>query len=75
MAALLAREAVALDGSPQTEGTLLSTLLRSPAVLGTFSLPTNSTPHVAISPDGAHGSRVGHRGRQRALLQRAHARA
>jgi WD40 repeat protein/DNA-binding SARP family transcriptional activator len=53
VAALLAREAVALDGSPQTEGTLLSTLLRSPAVLGTFSLPTNSTPHVAISPDGA----------------------
>ena len=52
VAALLAREAVALDGSPQTEGTLLSTLLRSPAVLGTFSLPTNSTPHVAISPDG-----------------------
>jgi WD40 repeat protein/DNA-binding SARP family transcriptional activator len=53
VAALLAREAVALDGSPQTEGTLLSTLLRSPAVLGTFPLPTNSTPHVAISPDGA----------------------
>jgi WD40 repeat protein/DNA-binding SARP family transcriptional activator len=52
VAALLAREAVALDRSPQTEGTLLSTLLRSPAVLGTFSLPTNSTPHVAISPDG-----------------------
>jgi WD40 repeat protein/DNA-binding SARP family transcriptional activator len=52
MAALLAREAVTLDTSPQTEGTLLSTLLRSPDVLATFSLPTNSTPHVAISPDG-----------------------
>jgi WD40 repeat protein/DNA-binding SARP family transcriptional activator len=52
VAALLAREAVALDRSPQSEGTLLSTLLRSPAVLGTFPLPTNSTPHVAISPDG-----------------------
>jgi WD40 repeat protein/DNA-binding SARP family transcriptional activator len=52
VAALLAREAVALDRSPQTEGTLLSTLLRGPAVLGTFPLPTNSTPHVAVSPDG-----------------------
>ncbi len=52
VAALLAREAVALDGSPQTEGTLLSTLLRSPAVVATFGLPTNSTPQVAVSPDG-----------------------
>ena len=52
VAALLAREAVALDRSPQTEGNLLSTLLRSPAVIATFSLPTNSSPHVAVSPDG-----------------------
>ncbi len=52
VAALLAREAVALDRSPQTEGTLLTTLLRSPAVVATFSLPTNSTPQVAVSPDG-----------------------
>ena len=52
VAALLAREAVVLDRSPQTEGTLLSTLLRSPAVISAFSLPTNSTPHVAVSPDG-----------------------
>jgi WD40 repeat protein/DNA-binding SARP family transcriptional activator len=52
VASLLAREAVALDRSPQTEGTLLSTLLRSPAVIAAFSLPTNSTPHVAVSPDG-----------------------
>lgn len=52
VAALLAREAVALDRSPQSEGTLLATLLRSPAVLGTYALPTNSTPHVAVSPDG-----------------------
>ena len=53
VAALLAREAVALDRSPQTESALLSTLLRSPTVLGTFALPTNSTPHVAVSPDGS----------------------
>jgi WD40 repeat protein/DNA-binding SARP family transcriptional activator len=52
LAALLAREAVALDRSPQTEGNLLSTLLRSPAVVATFPLPTNSTPQVALSPDG-----------------------
>jgi WD40 repeat protein/DNA-binding SARP family transcriptional activator len=52
VAALLAREAVALDRSPQTEGNLLSTLLRSPAVIATYGLPTNSTPQVAVSPDG-----------------------
>jgi WD40 repeat protein len=52
VAALLAREAVTLERSPQTEGNLLSTLLRSPAVTATFLLPTNSTPHVAVSPDG-----------------------
>ncbi|MBV9335859.1 MAG: hypothetical protein JO243_08190, partial [Solirubrobacterales bacterium] len=52
VAALLAREAVALDRSPQTEGTLLATLLRSPAVIAAFSLPTTSTPHVTVSPDG-----------------------
>ena len=46
MAALLAREGVALDRSPQTEGTLLTTLLRSPAVLGTFPLSTDSTPQL-----------------------------
>ncbi len=51
VAALLAREAVALDRSPQTEANLLSTLLRSPAVIATFPLPTNSAPHVAVAPD------------------------
>ena len=44
VAALLAREAVALDRSPQTEGTLFSTLLRSPAAVATFSMPTSSAP-------------------------------
>ena len=52
VAMLLAREAVSLDRSPQTEGTLLSTLLRYPAVVGTFALPTDSTPQLALSPDG-----------------------
>ena len=52
VAALLAREAVALDRSPQTEGTLFSTLLRSPAAVATFSMPTSSAPQVSVSPDG-----------------------
>ncbi|MGA2925788.1 MAG: BTAD domain-containing putative transcriptional regulator [Solirubrobacteraceae bacterium] len=52
VAMLLAREAVTLDRSPQTEGTLLSTLLRSPAVIGTFALPADAAPLLALSPDG-----------------------
>ncbi len=52
VAMLLAREAVRLDRSPQTEGTLLSTLLRSPAVTGSFALPTGSSPELGLSPDG-----------------------
>ncbi|HEX4009145.1 MAG TPA: BTAD domain-containing putative transcriptional regulator [Solirubrobacteraceae bacterium] len=52
VAMLLAREAVSLDRSPQTEGALLSTLLRYPAVVGTFALPTDSAPQLALSPDG-----------------------
>jgi WD40 repeat protein len=52
-AMLLARESLRLDGSPETEGTLLSTLLRSPAAVATFSLPLASRPlPVAVSPDG-----------------------
>jgi hypothetical protein len=52
VAALLAREAVALDRSPQTEGTLLSTLMRSPALIATFPMPTNAAPNVSVAPDG-----------------------
>jgi len=52
VAMLLAREAVTLDRAPQTDGTLLSTLLRSPALIGTFALPTNSAPQLALSADG-----------------------
>ena len=51
-AMLLAREAVNLDRSPQTEGTLLATLQRSPAVIGTFALPVDLAPQLALSPDG-----------------------
>jgi WD40 repeat protein/class 3 adenylate cyclase len=52
-AMLLARQGALLDRSPQTEGTLLATLLRSPAVRGTFTLPIQSRPRqIAVSPDG-----------------------
>jgi WD40 repeat protein/DNA-binding SARP family transcriptional activator len=52
-AMLLAGEAVRLNRSMQTEGTLLATLLRSPNVLGTITSPILSRPqHISISPDG-----------------------
>lgn len=50
---LLAREAINLDGSTQTQGALLSTLLRSPAAIGTFSFPIEARPLAATAtPDG-----------------------
>jgi WD40 repeat protein len=53
LAMLLAREAVNLELDPQTEGTLLATLLRSPAAIGTFTVPIDSRPQaVTVSPDG-----------------------
>jgi WD40 repeat protein len=51
-AMLLAREAVNLDPSPQTEGTLLATLQRDPAVIGTLALPVEPAPQLVMSPDG-----------------------
>lgn len=52
-AMLLARESLSLDRSSQTEGTLLATLLRSPALIGTFTLPISNRPlAVAVAPDG-----------------------
>lgn len=52
-AMLLAREAVKLSDSRQTEGTLLATLLRSPAAIATFSSPITDRPqNVVLSPDG-----------------------
>jgi DNA-binding SARP family transcriptional activator/WD40 repeat protein len=51
-AMLLAREAVNLDRSPETEGSLLATLQRSPAVIGTVTLPINAPQQLAVSPDG-----------------------
>jgi WD40 repeat protein len=52
-AMLLAREAVDLDSSRQTAGTLLATLLRSPSALGTISSAITDRPQqIALSPDG-----------------------
>jgi WD40 repeat protein len=52
-AMLLAREAVALNQSPETDGTLLATLLRSPEAIATFTGPIDSRPQrVTVSPDG-----------------------
>ncbi len=52
-AMLLAREAVNLNPSPETEGALLTTLLRSPAAVGTLTWPITSRPQrLSISPDG-----------------------
>ena len=51
---LLAREAVNLNRSPATEGTLLATLLRSPAAIATFPFPIDVRPccGMSVSPDG-----------------------
>jgi WD40 repeat protein/class 3 adenylate cyclase len=52
-AMLLARQAVRFDDSAQTEGTLLSTELRAPALVGSFSSQINLRPQrVELSPDG-----------------------
>jgi WD40 repeat protein len=53
LAMLLAREAVNLDRSQQTESTLLATLLRSPAAIASFELPIGVQPlGLTLSPDG-----------------------
>src|SRR5581483_534331 len=52
-AMLLATEGVNLQNSPETRGTLLATLLRSPAAISTFSSPITDRPQaVGLSPDG-----------------------
>jgi len=74
LALLLAREAVNLDRSPDTEGTLLTTLLRSPAAIGTFALPNSARPQgVAVSPDGNTIAIPDNEGTLRFLDARTHA--
>jgi WD40 repeat protein len=52
LALLLARQAVAIDDSPQTRGYLLATLRRSPAVIGIMHGEGDVLREIAISPDG-----------------------
>ena len=52
-AMLLAHEAMNLDPSRETGGDLLSTLLRSPAAVATFTVPVTTRPlTLALSPGG-----------------------
>jgi len=52
-AMLLARESVNLDSSQATNGTLLATLLRNPAAIGTFTVPITDRPQrVEVAPGG-----------------------
>ncbi len=49
---LLARQAVAVDDSPQTRSYLLSDLLRAPAVTGVMHGESDILHGIAVSPDG-----------------------
>ena len=49
---LLARQAVAIDDSPQTRGYLLADLLRSPAAIGIMHGGGDDLRGIAVSPDG-----------------------
>jgi WD40 repeat protein/class 3 adenylate cyclase/tRNA A-37 threonylcarbamoyl transferase component Bud32 len=49
---LLARQAVAIDDSPQTRGYLLTNLLRVPAVIGIMHGQSDVVRGIAVSPDG-----------------------
>jgi WD40 repeat protein len=49
---LLARQAVAIDDSPQTRGYLLAALLRSPRAIGIMHGDGDVLRDIAVSPDG-----------------------
>ncbi|MGZ5348431.1 MAG: nSTAND1 domain-containing NTPase, partial [Solirubrobacterales bacterium] len=49
---LLAREAVAIEDSPQTRGYLLAALQRSPAAIGIMHGESDILRAIAVSPDG-----------------------
>ena len=71
---LLARQAVAIDDSPQTRSYLLADLLRAPAVTGVMHGEDDILRAIAVSPDGedARGRRFP---RRAALLRRPDVRA
>jgi hypothetical protein len=73
LAMLLARESLNLDQSPQTAGTLLATLLRTPAVIGTFTVPIQDRPQdVKVAPDGRSIAAVTNNSVMRIYGVRAH---
>ena len=49
---LLARQAVAIEDSPQTRGYLLAALQRSPAAIGIMHGESDILRAIAVSPDG-----------------------
>ena len=49
---LLARQGVALDDSPQTRGSLLAALIKSPAAIGVLRGVGERLSALALSPDG-----------------------
>jgi hypothetical protein len=59
---LLARQAVAINDSPQTRGYLLADLLRSQPVLRILPVENNGSPMrgIAVSPDGRTLAVAGH---------------
>ncbi|HEU5035039.1 MAG TPA: AAA family ATPase [Mycobacteriales bacterium] len=63
-AMLLAREGVLLDKTSDTAGTLLATLLRSPTLQGTMTMPIQVRPQrVALGADGSKLAVVGNDGK------------
>jgi DNA-binding SARP family transcriptional activator/WD40 repeat protein len=59
---LLARQGIELDDSPQTRGSLLAALIRSPAAIGVMRGVGERMTALALSPDGrtlAAGDRAG----------------
>jgi WD40 repeat protein/class 3 adenylate cyclase len=74
IAMLLARASLTLNDSPQTEGTLLATLLRTPEVTGTFTVPIQDRPQdVKVSPpDGRSIAVITNNGHMRIYATRTH---
>jgi WD40 repeat protein/class 3 adenylate cyclase len=76
LAMLLARESLNLNDSPQTEGTMLATLLRTPEVTGTFTVPIKDRPQdVKVSPDGRSIAVITNNNRMRIYDTRTHRQA
>jgi DNA-binding SARP family transcriptional activator/WD40 repeat protein len=72
-AMLLAREALRIDRTTDTEGTLLATLVRSPAALATYTLPIDSRPQtIGVAPNGRYFVVTDNTGHLRFFSTRTH---